>query len=209
MQFISIFATSDLKVLMDSYNDFINIDKLDKKIKDDLTIGFNTVKKIKRVKSLFNINKNLDLESYVRRKFETTSPTVWKLDDINKAFENDRLAFDIKLFLTQNIKVNKNGIMATVNETMINEPSSHHVVGISEVVKHYLLDLIEEQEVKDYFKSFYKLPIYTIARVRYKGAKFLDQTKKGFKDPVFLQLYKNHLDKILSGVNKEVWRRLS
>lgn len=208
MQFISIFATADIKVIMDEYNEYIDLDKFDKKIKNDLTIGFNSIKKIKRGKSLFSISKNLDLETYVRRKFETNSPTVWKLDNINKAFEDSRLAFDIKLFLTQNIKANKNGIMATVNETMINEPSSHHIVGISECLKSYLVNYIEEQDVKDYFKSFYKLPLYTVARIRYKGAKFLDQTKKGFKDPVFLQMYKNSLEKIFSSIEAETWENL-
>ena len=208
MQFISIFSDRDIKIVIYEYDNFINVNRFYSKIKDDLSKGFEIINKIKRNKVLFELAKKVDLELFIKKKFETNSPTIWKLDNINKQFENDRLSYDIKLFLTQNTKVNKNGIMATVNMTMINDPSSHHILAVSEVVKYYLEKYIEDHNIKEYFKAIYKLPLYTIVRVRFKGAKFLDQTKKGFKDPVFLSLYKTSLLNKLSVIDENTWEEL-
>lgn len=214
LKFLCVFV-DNVVIRVSKYDRWLNFDTLTSmmsKESNPLSIGFDQIDKLKIKEDLFVKTDKLTLESYIKAQFETNIPKAWELTELKKEFnradKNDRLSYDAKLFLTKNLRVNKGGIMATVNNTQINDPTSHHISVLSEAIKEMMETNIEDMELRSFFRSMYKLPIYTIVRVRYKGANFTDQTKKGFKEDNFSRIYKASLLQQFNKMEPEVWVNL-
>lgn len=68
-----------------------------------------------------------------------------------------------------------------------------------------MLPYIEDKELADFTKAHYRLPIYAIIRVDYKGAQFIGQTKTSFRDGKFNQLYVDALSKTIDAETGEIF----
>lgn len=194
-------------------NTWINPENFDRIIKrDGIKEGFRVISNLKFNKMLFTNDNPISFDEYLRRKFETNSPKIWELGDFKDDGSDDRISYDTKLFLTKNLKVNKGGIMATVNMLQINDSQSHHILGIQEVLKERLAVMIEDEDMMSWFMSSYRLPIYYIIKLRYVSAQFTDQTKKGFRDANFSKRYKmmleHHFDRLDPNILADLYELL-
>lgn len=212
VEFISVFIDRDVRINVSGYNKWFDMMKFYDKIKDDLSKGFDIVNKIKKEKLIFEYKEKITLEQYIRDKFSVNTDFIWELVNIHKRIdkkkEDDRLGFDIELFLPETLRVNKGGILTTVNMKMITDPTSYHVTILAETIKSYMEGMIPDNSIKEYFRLIYKLPLYCVIRIRYKGAAFVGQTKKGFKDQTFSLAYKESLFKIFDELDPKVWEDL-
>ena len=213
LKFLCVFV-DNVVVKVSKYDRWLNFDTLTSMMMKghSVSVGYDEIEKLKIKSDVFVKTDKLTLETYIKEHFETNVPKAWELTDLSKDFnrldKNDRLSYDVKLFLTRNLRVNKGGIMATVNNTQINDPTSHHISVLSEAIKEMIEPNFEDMELRSFFRSMYKLPIYTVVRVRYKGANFTDQTKKGFKEDNFSRIYKASLLNKFNNMDPHVWSSL-
>lgn len=118
------------------------------------------------------------------------------------------LGYDINLILTDE---NHSGVrtIGAVNRTPIEKPDSHNILGIHNVIKEFIAPLIEDTDIREFFKQRYTLPVHGVVSVFKKGAVFCGQTKTDYKNKEFLQEYMNYLLKDLTeNYSKEFWESL-
>lgn len=209
LRFLCVFSdyTNIRCYLTDTY---LNIPKLSKQINSgSLKLSHITPKKSN---VLFEKDLNLTFEKYIKEQFDTNSPTVWAIDDLKRVLddedENDKVGFDIKLMLTKNCKVNKRGILSTINMHSLNDPNSDHIMVLNNCIKEKLEFYIDDVDVRTYFKLNYRLPVYTVVKIKYKGASFINHTKTAFKDKDFALIYATHLRNKLSNFSNDTWAEL-
>lgn len=175
---------------------WVSYDKLNKKaaeLEEGIQAVIEEIDSLKVSKRIFDNDIPMTFEEYLKRQFDMNSPVVWQLNDFTNIGNDPRISYDAKFFLTKNLKVNKGGTIATVNMLQINDSQSHHVIGLQEEFKNILSKFIGDEDMKIWFLSSYKVPIYMILKVWYVNANFTDQTKKGFRDVNFLKPYKQML----------------
>lgn len=81
------------------------------------------------------------------------------------------------------------GCFAMVNNVPINNWSSDHLSVVVSDLKKAMGEHIEDESVKKFFLSTYRLPLYIAASVKYSGAEFGNAVKDRFNDHVFRDIY--------------------
>lgn len=159
----------------------------------------------------FESDLDITPRKYVIKKYGLKEP-IWDLGGtLSKAYiqgSDDRLGFDVDVFLDDKSLKGENGIIGAVNATPIFDQESVHFTMLQNVIKTYLIDYILDKAKKDYFELRYKIPFSGCVSVIWKGAGFDGQDKSKFTDNVFGDYYRSHLRRQLNKLPESVWERL-
>ena len=133
-------------------------------------------------------------KQYVRQQFGLRGAPLWESPRLTKEIDpdnpKDMIGFEIELFVNNDL--NKQGfgkVVGNVNMTRIDDPLSYHISGVHTAIKKLLISYIEDKNIAAYFRDTYKLPIHGSIYAKMRGAKFVGQTKDGFKMVEFLKPY--------------------
>lgn len=149
---------------------------------------------------------------YIIKKFGLKSP-IWELGvplvkepDLKNA--DDRLSYDIDIFLDDKALKGENGIIGAVNATPINDQNSIHFTMLQNVIKMYLEGYFVDKEKATFFETKYVIPFDGYVSVGWLGAGFDGQDKSKFTDTTFGDFYRSHLRRQLKQLPESVWERL-
>lgn len=161
----------------------------------------------------FMSDPNHNMKDYITKSFKVKSDLLWSMEDCTKTLnlhnEQDLVGYDIKLYVFDELEKTKNfQYTSLVNNTPINDPTSHHISALHTVLKNKLKNYITNKEFTTFFDHIYKLPIHAAISAQFKGATFVNQIKTEFKDDVFYKLYTKNLKKTFSGYPDSIWSHL-
>jgi DNA gyrase subunit B len=161
-------------------------------------------------KVLFEQSADVDPVRYLNQNFGNQSKIVWSLElEKTEARSTDRLVgYLAKLFLTENIKVNNKGLAGMINTIYLNEPSSYHFTVLNDAIKEMISPFIESKDVRDYFKTIYRLPLYACVKINYQEPQFVNQIKSAFRDKVFGEAYSSDVRNRLTRYPSDTWTSL-
>ena len=150
-------------------------------------------------------------EQYIRRKFQISSKSIWQLmvkKQVNPEDPIDTMGYDIGVYLAEQF-TKQNGVIGAINFNMLSAPTDYHICGLVDMIKKKIAKLFDdEMEVKTFFITTYRLPIYGYVNAFYKGASFEGQTKDAFKNAEFLRLYTESLMKAFRKLPETQWDEL-
>ena len=154
----------------------------------------------------------LSPREYVVNKFDLKE-IIWepgvelkKEHDLNNP--EDRLGFDIDVFIDPKTIKGEGGLIGAVNATPISDLNSTHFTMLQSTMKLYLSDFIMDKDKKLFFETKYQIPLSGCVSVTWKGAGFDGQDKSKFTDVKFGEFYRVFLRRILNKVPESVWERL-
>ena len=154
----------------------------------------------------------LSPRQYVIDKFDLKE-IIWepgveikKEHDINNP--DDRLGFDIDVFIDPKTLKGEGGLIGAVNATPISDTNSTHFTMLQSTMKLYLSDFILDKDKRLFFETKYQIPLSGCVSVTWKGAGFDGQDKSKFTDVKFGEFYRVFLRRILNKVPESVWERL-
>ncbi len=174
----------------------------------------------KYLSNVDNFNSKIEFESdleltprkYVMNKFGLKEPiwdlggTISKEPDLKNT--DDRLSYDIDIFIDDHTLKGEGGLIGAVNATPISDQSSIHFTMLQNVLKMFLDGYILDKEEITFFETKYVIPISGCVSVGWKGAGFDGQDKTKFTDHVFGDFYRSHLRRQLKTLPESVWERL-
>ena len=96
------------------------------------------------------------------------------------------------------------GAMGMVNNVPIDHGASVHIRTINEVYKAALADHIDTPQIREFFLTQYRLPLFHAVDVRRSGATFTGTTKHAFYDKTFEPVYRKDLEDMLSTPEAQV-----
>ncbi len=152
-------------------------------------------------------------EDYVRRKFGITSQAQWDITlrkVVNTEDPQDTMGYDIGLYLAESF-TKQSGIVGALNFNMLSAPTDYHIAGLMDVIKKPVAKLFDndsELEIRTFFLTSYRLPLYGFVNAFFKGASFEGQTKDAFKNAEFLRLYTDSLFKAIRKLPETTWDNL-
>lgn len=202
-------------------NSLIRIGVVDGLLKpSDLDISTDAVKVWKYLTNLSNFKRELKFESdlsvspreYIIRRFGLKEP-IWEPGvalhrDNDPRNINDRLGYDLDIFIDEKTLKNESGLMGAVNNTPINDQNSVHFQMLQNALKIFLEGYVLESDEQLYFKTKYQIPLSGIVSTYWTGASFDGQDKSKFSDNVFGDQYRSSLRKQLKDVTEATWDRL-
>ena len=156
---------------------------------------------------IFKSDPNVTIIDYLRTKFGVKSKVEFEIH-MQKPMKDDNIGFNTSLLFTKNLKKESGGIIGTVNMVPINDPSSYHIVILTNQIKARLSKYIDDKDLKSYFDNIYTLPMYASILVQFQNAKFVGQTKKAFRDHTFTTPYRKYLNQFLNVYNETFWMSL-
>lgn len=134
------------------------------------------------------------------------SPTKDLVDPKNKSRGFVEMGYDIKLYLPKILRPGK--CLSLVNNVVIRNQSSSHIVKMTELLKARLSPYLADKQVKKYFEDNYDLPIYYAMSILYQGAKFSGFTKDGFVSSKFEEAFTERITAQLDALPEEYWTKL-
>ena len=202
-------------------NSLIRIGVVDGLLKPgDLDISTDAVKVWKYLTNLSNFKRELKFESdlsvtpreYIIRRFGLKEP-IWEPGvvlhrDNDPRNINDRLGYDLDIFIDDRTLKNEGGLMGAVNNTPINDQNSVHFQMLQNALKIFMEGYVLDSEEQLYFKTKYQIPLSGIVSTYWTGASFDGQDKSKFSDNVFGDQYRSSLRKQLKDVTEATWDRL-
>lgn len=164
---------------------------------------------------IYQSDTNLKPRQYVQQKFHLKEP-IWEIGELHKEVtpnDEDRLGYDIDVFLDDRTLKGDGGYAGGVNATPINSPDSSHMVVLQEVLKSHIANNVDEDADKEmFFENKYRIPLSGVVSVFWKGASFEGQSKNGFMDRTFEQCFRINLRKELKKLTEAkgdgIWDRL-
>lgn len=145
--------------------------------------------KLQTLEGKLNYVNSLDYtpEDMVYDKGKLAGTQVWELAQkriSDKADPNDIFGYDIHLFLMENYK-KYNYIIGSVNFVPIREGKASHIKATVLALKYFLAPLIEDQDIRKFFESIYRLPISGYIFTTFAFASFVGQTKDSIENSDF------------------------
>ena len=195
------------------------VDGLLKPSEIDITDG-KSVSVWKYLTNLSNFKREIKFESdlsvtpreYIIRRFGLKEP-IWEPGvalhrDNDPRNINDRLGYDLDIFIDDKTLKNEGGLMGAVNNTPINDQNSVHFQMLQNALKIFMEGYVLDSEEQLYFKTKYQIPLSGIVSTYWTGASFDGQDKSKFSDNVFGDQYRSSLRKQLKDVTEATWDRL-
>lgn len=170
--------------------------------------NFVRLRKLEEGQIAYRSDLGIDPISYIRKKYDITSPTAWDIQNLQKTASSDdadRIAYDINIFLP--IDSRKSYLLNAVNMVVMNDPEAYQVVGLMKALKRKLLPFISDPSITAFVKTTYRVPVSGTVLILYKGAKFLGQTKYSFQDADFLAEYVELLNHEFDLLSDSEWER--
>lgn len=160
---------------------------------------------------VFESDLSITPRKYVISKFNLKEP-IWDLGGpLVKEYNpesDDRLGFDVDVFLDEKSLKGENGLIGAVNATPIHDQNSTHFTMLQTVIKSYILDYVMDESKKNYLELRYQIPFSGCVSVNWKGAGFDGQDKSRFTNNIFGDFYRSHLRRQLNKLPESVWERL-
>jgi DNA gyrase subunit B len=161
---------------------------------------------------IFQSDESITPRSYVQHMFELNKNVIWDLGPLSKEQrsdgEDDRLGFDIDLFLDEQTVKGKRGMLAAVNRTPITRTDASHLVVVQRVLKQFLTPLIENKDLERFFDTNYEIPLSGSIMVFWRRATFVGQDKRHFRDVDFESQFRMTLRRMLLKRPDSVWECL-
>ena len=161
---------------------------------------------------VFESNLDITPRQYVSDRFGLKEilwePGVRILKDQDLDNPDDRLGFDIDVFIDPKTLKGEGGLIGAVNATPISDTNSTHFTMLQSTMKLYLSDFILDKDKRLFFETKYQIPLSGCVSVTWKGAGFDGQDKSKFTDVKFGEFYRVFLRRILNKVPESVWERL-
>lgn len=152
--------------------------------------------------------------SYVSNKYRLKQP-MWELGHLKKDSDgtaDDPLGLDIDVFIDERSAKGECGYIAAVNYTPIFHPESSHIAVLQEVLKNYIVKLIEDDGARAFFKEKYRIPLSGSITATWLGAEFIGQDKTRFENRQFSSLYSHTLKKMINQIVEQsgdgIWDKL-
>lgn len=137
-----------------------------------------------------------DNDAYIKNYFNVMRPWSWKQYISKSIHEDKKLGFDILIYGTKYEPTG--GHLALINSVPIDDPKSSHIVQFYNTMKRCMAVHIGDKDMRDYFLSYYKLPLFVAMSIKYSGAEFTGTTKHAFSDSQFSLLFGKELTKLLT-----------
>lgn len=137
-----------------------------------------------------------DKSAYLFQVWNLTSDITYR-DRILKYPEgDDRLGYDIRIFLTKSSNTTNAKYFISVNNVNLPNKTDNSVTNtFMEVLANKIANLQETEEYREFVKENYSFPILALAcGVNYNGAEFAGATKTGFKDKTFEDQFRAELN---------------
>jgi DNA gyrase/topoisomerase IV subunit B len=135
------------------------------------------------------------------------SSPVGNLDKSNTKDLTKKMSYEVQFFLTSDFNSKASGILGAVNMININDKKSVHIYGLENAIKNKLLNFIDDK-YKDFFLSYYSLPLHLISIVDWQHATFTGQHKHRFTNNDFLKGFERSLLKLFNEKDIDYWGEL-
>lgn len=156
---------------------------------------------------VYKTDKNISPMEYTRRRLNISSPIIHQITLKKEIDEesNDRCGYDIGLALLADIK--QSAYIGAVNYNIINGYENSHIYCLFDVIKEMILPHFSDdnEELVHFFKTSYRMPLSGYIMAKFKNASFEGQTKDGFRDKIFEQIYLKNLKKDLEKIPYDTW----
>jgi DNA gyrase subunit B len=136
---------------------------------------------------------------------------LWKIQEkITQILEihsntHSRIKFDIFTLTTSQI-LNKTIFYSVINNVLMERLDSSHVKVFFNMLKNKLLICLKDnQDLREFFLTSYKLPIYTAINVLASGVMYQGFSKESFTDRAFETEYKELLEIELNKIEETTW----
>ena len=139
----------------------------------------------------------LDKNAYINSFFEITKPWTNKYS-FNYAKEDGTLYADLNMLVLTKSNINNNTKLTFVNNILFTNSNSLHISMLYQHAKDKLVQLIPDNNIKEFFKTKYRLPIWLVIDIKYAGAQFAGMAKLSFSDTSFKKPYKAVLNKFFT-----------
>lgn len=162
---------------------------------------------------LFRSNHLQTPMEYARKVMKLDNGTLFDFPVIERAVDrqndSDRFGCWIQIYIPQHLKqIARPSVLAAVNKTIINDRDSFHITGLITTIKEFIVDQIDNRDVKEFFSDQYRFPIAGPVMTWWKGAVFVGQTKDAFKDSAFMRVYTTFLRKMFKQYQESFWEAL-
>lgn len=138
----------------------------------------------------------LDKSAYLFQIWNLSSDITYRDRILKYAEGDDRLGYDIRIFLTKTSNTANAKYFISVNNVNLPNKTDNSVTNtFMEVLASKIAGLQETQEYRDFVRDNYNFPVLALAcGVNYNGAEFAGATKTGFKDKTFEAQFRAELN---------------
>lgn len=147
-------------------------------------------------------SKLLNRAEYIHSFFELTKPWLMSINRKGSNTDNTLIA-DITIDTILPASVPRNTKLTFVNNILFTDDGSLHIKLLHEYIRDQMHPKIQDPNIRSFFMSHYRLPLWLTMDIKFAGAQFAGMAKLSFRDKNFIKPYRSLLKSIFTNADIE------